>query len=67
MNTDMPVFVDNFLHIKFLSVLTDNFTCQEFAFSHDSFWLLLFLIDDDSDNYENSRKYQNKQKTSHNK
>ena len=61
----MPVFANNLLHIKLYSVLIDYLTFQEFAFRHDSFWLLLFLIDDDNNNYEKSRKQQNKLNSIH--
>ena len=43
---------DNLLHIKLFSVFIYHLTFHEFAFLHDSFGL---LINNDDDNYENSR------------
>ena len=65
MNTDMPVLETNFLYIKLFSVTIDNLTSQEFAFPHDSFWLLLSFIDINGYNDENSHNRQKQYNSTH--
>ena len=47
MKADVPVLESNLLHVKHFSVPTDRLAFNEFAFLHDSIWLLLFPEDND--------------------
>ncbi len=50
---------------KHFSVPTDRLAFNEFAFLHDSIWLLLFPEDNDDSSCDNSRDHQWQQKPTH--
>ena len=65
MNADMSIPETDFLHIKLLSVPTDDLALQEFAFMHDSAGLILPLSNKDGSNDKKSCNRQKQGYTTH--